>query len=221
MSKVLQKAFCIFFVLASFVAPAESTSTSVTDIESHYQTLSQWQMTFTQTTHVDALEQNMTKQGQIIAVRPNRLRIDYTTEPQKSYIYNGKTLWIHHPKTNEAQEFRDANQVLSSEALSFLSGLNKVTEFYSAIIDLNQPDGTFKITDSKLKVLSLLPKNPGGEILRLTLGIDATTRDIREAVLFNASGNVTHYSFSRSETPHSLTENSFALPSKAKVNVIK
>lgn len=193
----------------------------LSNLEIHYQAFKSWKVNFTQTSHIEALNQDLIKEGRISAIRPNFLRIDYMTEPQKSYLYNGQKLWIYHNKTGEAEEFAQASRVLSSEALSFLGGLDRVSELFVVVEDLKEADGTLKIRDSKLKKIALLPKNESSAILRLTLGIDTKDRLIREAVLFNTSGNMTHYQFNNIESDIALTENSFALPDHAKVSVVK
>lgn len=220
MPSVIFRLIIVIFILGIFL-PAHAQESSLSTLEAHYQSFKSWRLNFTQTSHIEALNQDLVKEGQILAIRPHHLRIDYVTEPKKSYLYNGQKLWIYHDKTGEADEFAQASRVLSSEALSFLSGLDRMSEFFVVVDDLKEADGTLKIKDSTLKKMALLPKNESAAVLRLTLGIDTKDKLIREAVLFNASGNVTHYQFHNIETNVALTEISFALPDHAKVNVVK
>lgn len=208
------------FVLVLF-SPGVHANETLLRIESQYEKMSSWQVEFVQTSFIESLGQDLVKKGRIAALRPKLLRIDYLTDPQKSYIYNGEKLWIHYKSTNEAEEYRKANRVLSEEALSFLGGFRRITELFAVIHDLNEPDNTLTIRNKSLNRVALLPKNRDSDILRLTLGIDKKSGTIREAVLYNASGNTTHYSFEKPVTNISMNENSFALPEKTKVNLVK
>ena len=220
----MQNGFYRFIVVALFsLFPffSQAEPLNLTALEARYQGFKSWSVDFTQTSHIETLNQDLNKTGRISAIRPRLLRIDYTTEPQKSYIYNGEKLWIYQPLTEEAQEFPEANRVLTSEALSFLGGLDKISSLFDAVEELKEAEGTLKISDKNLQKIALLPKNENTGILRLTLGIEPSTSLLKEAVLFNTSGNVTHYQFDTIQTDINLDQKTFALPAQAKVKVVK
>lgn len=221
MVKSMKKFSLIFLALILLPCLANAQDQVLQDLEKEYQGHQSWEIDFTQTSFVESLNQNLTKKGKIFGSRPDFLKIDYLTEPLKSYLYNGKKFWIVNHEIKEAQEFQDPGRVMSSEALSFLGGLNKISELFEVIEDLNEPETFLKIKDNTLKKIALLPKDEDSSILRLTLGIDAQKNVLKEAVLFNISGNVTHYVFEKFNFDKKLDPELFELPEKIKIKIVK
>lgn len=194
----MKKIISFALILSFFSISVWASKASLQQIETQYKNLKSWQATFEQTSYIEVLDQNLSKQGRIFAVRPDKIRIEYESTPKKTYITNGKKLWVYQNATNSAEEFHNPETLISKEALSFLSGLSRLSENFTLIENLKEAKGFFKITDKTLKKVGLIPKGPSN-ILRLTLGIDPDTLKLREAVLYNSSGNVTHYKFSKVE----------------------
>lgn len=211
----------IFSMSATPLAFAKTDVVNAQAIESRYQSLSSWEADFTQTSYIEVLSQNLTKTGRIQVVRPDKLRIDYQSEPEKTYIVNGKMLWVYQPSTQSAQEFKDVQSLISKEALSFLSGLAHLTDLFEVMSDLKEPEQYLKIQDAKLKKITLIPKDPDSAILRLTLGVESKTLTLKEAVVFNASGNVTHYKFDHIKFDTHISDKAFVLPENEKIKITK
>jgi outer membrane lipoprotein-sorting protein len=191
----------------------------VKTLEARYQALSYWGCVFTQTSHVDVLNQDVTREGSIAVAKPSRMRIDYAGDPKKVYIVNGKKLWVYQPDANVADEFDDPEKLISREALSFLGGLGDIGELFDAIPNLPEAKEFFTIKDAALKKISLVPKDATSPILRITLGVDEKTTTVKEAVLYNASGNVTHYAFSDVSFDQPVEAAAFELPKDIKIEV--
>lgn len=190
-------------------------------VEKAYQKSQSWRADFVQTTFVEMLGQTLSKNGFIVAARPDKLHVEYTTDPKKVYVTNGMILWVYQTVGTEAHEFEDPKSIISQEALSFLGGLSRASEIFDVIDDLKEPDNYLKIQDKNLKKLFLVPKDEESSILKITLGIDAKTSVLKEAVLFNATGNVTHYVFNKIEFDQKLPEDIFSLPKIPKRKLIK
>ncbi len=186
----------IFFILLIFLfsSPAHA-QTMAQKLEARYSTLASWQATFVQTTYIEMLSKSIEKNGAIFVMRPDKLKINYTTDPHKTYISNGKRIWVFKEDETTVFQFDKINRVISDEALSFLSGLKNLTELFDVIEDLKEADGFLKIKNTALKKVVIIPKEANSGILRITLGVDTKDTTVREAVLFTASGNVTHYQF--------------------------
>lgn len=212
----------IFFILSLLICfPAFSKASLVEKIENRYKDLKSWQTNFKQKTFIEPLDQTLEKEGSIIGRTPNQLRINYQTQPQKDYIYNGKNLWIFQKFNNSVIEYKNADQIISKEALSFLNGLHNLTELFNVIKNMKQPKGYYKIKGRNLEKISLVPKDQESPILRITLGIDKEKLNIKEAIIFNISGNVTHYSFSDLTLAKNINKNSFQKPNGKKIKLIK
>lgn len=227
---VMKTVFAIVFAVLTATLPRAVTAEgglvdepkpdpAVKALEERYKKLSSWTCDFVQTSHVDVLNQDVKRGGSITVARPSRMRIDYAGEPKKVYIVNGKKLWVYQPDAGVADEFDDPEKMISREALSFLSGLDDIGTLFDALPNLPEAKEFFKIKDASLKKISLVPKNPESPILRITLGVEAKTLTVREAVLYNASGNVTHYAFAGVTFDQPVDAALFELPKDKKVEV--
>lgn len=208
--------FLILFIFPQIVDAASLAS----QVEAKYNSLKSWQADFSQTTYVEMLKQKLSKKGKIAVARPNQLRIEYQSVPQKIYASNGKKLWIYKQDDLTAWQFSKPKKVISQEALSFLSGLKNMSNIFDVVTDLKDPKGYLKIQDSSLKKLYLIPKKRDA-VLKIVLGVDLKSLVVKEAVLFNTSGNVTHYAFKGVQFDLSFAEGYFELPKTPKRKIIR
>lgn len=191
-------------------------------VEQKYDALASWSATFVQTTYIEMLKETVEKSGLLKVKRPNGLHIAYHHKGgDKIYASDGKDLYIYKTDDTIAYRFKKPKKVISKEALSFLSGLKNLSTLFDVLDDLNEHEDTLKIKDRSLKKLFLVPREPGASVLRITLGIDAKDMSLKEAVLYNASGNITHYAFSDFQFNPSLADSLFQLPDEPKRKIIK
>jgi len=214
--KVLSFTLFILFWVSS-VALADLA----TDLENKYNGIKTWSADFDQVTYVEMLKQTLSKKGKIWVARPNQLRIEYKTKPNKIYASNGKKLWIYKDDEKTAWQFNKPKKVISKEAWSFLGGLKDLSVIFDILPDLDEPKGHLKIKNKRLKKLFLIPKNTNAAVLKITLGIDSKDMTVKEAVLFNSSGNVTHYVFKNIAFDNVLNPELFVLPKTPKRKIIK
>lgn len=219
MKKFLLILFGLLTLAPAAIAGAEKQNQLLSDLQTRYQNLKSWQADFEQKSRIEVLDQTLNKRGSIKVVRPDSMRIAYETEPRKIYLFKDKTLLVYQPETQSAQKFKNPDKLISREALSFLSGLDGIAGLFEVIADLKEAEGYFKIEDPKLKIIGLIPKDENSQLLRLTLGIDPKTLTLKEAVLFNASGNVSHYRFSAVEFDKKIGEDDFELPKNEKIKI--
>ena len=208
-------------ILGLFGEPLLGSHDPLHKIEKTYQDLAAWETPFEQTSHIQTLDQNFSKKGLISVNLPNRLRIAYLSEPRKIYIYNGKILWIYNQDFGEVQEFRNPHQILSAEALSFLGGFHNLSDFFEEIKNSRELTSPFQIKEKGLKQITLAPKDEESPILQLVLGIDPQSFLVKEAILANVSGNITHYRFEDTKSKKILDPELFTLPKSAKVQIMK
>ena len=205
-------------VLVLFFIPAPGHASLATAVEEHYKTLQSWRADFIQTTFIEILNDNIEKKGTIAVLRPDKIHIEYQN-PKKVYVSDGKKLWIYKYDVT-AWEFNQPKKIISEEALSFLSGLKNLSTLFDVIENPDEPEGSLKIKNHQLKKISLVPKDKNSAVLKITLGVDAHNQ-VKEAVLFNVSGNVSHYEF-RDISPNArLDTQLFTLPDKKNRKIIK
>lgn len=208
----------VFFLLTFlFFSNSVHATDLLTRLEARYADLKSWQADFTQTSYVAVLEQNLSKEGKIAALRPDKIRIDYFSDPQKTYVVNGKTLWVMDPvganhDSPVVQEYKNANAMLSPEALGFLKGLADLSALFVVTKKELSPPANLGMTDKSLMQLTLVPRDVDSAITALMLGVDANTLTLKEAMLFNDSGNVTHYEFQNTVFDAVLNAQDFKKP---------
>ncbi len=212
----------LLLVFALFVLPTQLWAADLaSDVEARYAKALSWGADFSQSTHIEVLAQDLDKTAHIDIQRPGRIRIEYLSDPKKIYVSDGEKLWVYKNAETTAWEFDDPAKVLSREALSFLSGFQNLTELFDVVPGLKEPEGFKMIQDKTLKQLALVPKEEESGILKLTLGVDAKTLTVKEAILFNASGNVTHYVFSKIQFDQPSKGVIFSLPVEPQRKIIK
>lgn len=212
MKKTLPAIVFLFFI------PALSHATLADVVESHYKVLNSWRADFVQTTFIEILNDNIQKKGSIAVLRPDKIHIEYEN-PKKVYVCDGKKLWIYKDDST-AWEFSKPKKIISEEALSFLSGLKDLNTLFDVMENSDESEGSLKIKNHGLKKLFLMPKDKNSAVLKITLGID-TQNQVREALLFNASGNVSHYEFHDMMPNAQLDAQLFTLPDKKDRKIIK
>lgn len=189
-------------------------------LETHYASLTSWSADFEQTTYIDMLDQKTVKVGQIAVKRPNCVRVAYTIVPAKVYVSDGKKLWVYKDNEDTAWQFDKPKKVISEEALSFLSGLSNLSQVFNVIDFTPEDKKTLTIKNPGLQKIVLVPKQPDS-VLKLVVGVNEKTLLISEALLYNTSGNVTHYLFKNVELNPVLKDTFFTLPAEPKRKIIR
>jgi outer membrane lipoprotein carrier protein len=190
-------------------------------VEARYSKVQSWSAEFVQTTHIEVLNQDLEKNATIQVARPKSIRIEYLTDPKKIYVSDGSKLWIYKNDDTSALQFDDPQAVLSREALSFLGGFQNLSEIFDIVPNLKEAEGFLQVQDKTLKKVALIPKDDTSDIIKITLGVDDKTMTVKEAVLFNASGNVTHYTFNKIQFDQKIDPVVFSLPKEPKRKIIK
>lgn len=210
---------CLFFIVC-FLLTGVVHAEFIDDVEKKYNTLKSWQASFVQTTHVDMLRETLTKMGKISVQRPDRLHIEYMTEPRKFYVSNGKKLWVYQNGDETVTEFSRPKEVISREAWSFLSGLEGLSELFVINTKGVLPIAHVQIKSPHLKLIQLVPKNEDAAVRALILGVEAKTLIVKEAIMVTASGNETHYEFTNFYFNQPLGDEFFILPKGQKKKIL-
>ncbi len=219
-----EKVILFIFLIIIFLVPTtplKANTNLAKSLENKYKNLASWQADFDQVTYVEILKDKIKKKGQISVKRPDKIRIEYKTKPSKIYASNGKKLWIYKEDELTAKQFNKPKKIISKEALSFLSGLKDLTELFDVTLKSKGSKNKLKIKNNRLTKMILTPKNSGSPILKITLGIDKAKLTLNEAVIVNASNNITHFIFKKIAFNKALNDTLFILPKKPKRKIIK
>jgi outer membrane lipoprotein carrier protein len=186
--------FIFLFLFFSF--PAYASPPLSETLQTTYEATSDWNAHFTQFTFVELLGKDIHKSGQITIQKPGKWRLEYTDIPQKTYVSNGKKLWVYTEGDQEVAVYPQISDLMATEALVFLGGLGRLNESFATS---TRPNQKADFTAKDLKKLELEPKNPDSSLKAIVLGLHPKTNLITEMFLFNESGNRTHYIFENIE----------------------
>jgi len=200
MIKYKSSILSIAFLFCSQLAHAQANS--VTAIQSTYQKIQDLQANFLQSTYVQVLGSTVKDHGVFSMKKPGMLRIEYTGEHPKTYISNGKKLWIIDPELNQVETHNLSNRTVPREALEFLMGFGNMK-------------GLFKIEpwESELKekehtYLKLTPKSDSNHYkwLACDFGPDNI---LKMMTISNKSGNLSTYIFTDVKLNQGLSKEFF------------
>lgn len=193
-------------ILFFLVLPAQAAGLDavIQNLKNTYRHADSWQADFTQSTYVELLGREITKNGEMFLKKPGKLKIVYKGAHAKMYLSNGRRLWIYTEGDSQAELYPNASAVLSREALGFLQGLGELEKTFW----VTEPKGSSPMKDASLELVSLKPRDTSSSIKKIVLGVEAKTGIVRETVLTNVSGNKTHYVF-KNVRLNSTLENSF------------
>lgn len=127
--------------------------------------------------------------GSVYLARPDRMRWDYIDakkDPSKSFIYDGKTLWVVEKKNQQVFQHDKADATLPA-AIAFLNGGDLSKDF-----DVTAPDAT---------TLELVPKQTDAQVRKLTFVVDATTKRVVKSIVVNHKDDVNTFEFALADKP--------------------
>lgn len=182
----MKPAILSLLLLISSFANAASLDDVLDTVQNKYRALNTLSAKFTQTTKVELLGKNVTSIGTLQLAKPGKLRIEYDGPTGKTYISNGKTLWVADKATQQTGSFKIGSSEIPKEALTFLNGFGDIRESYGVNTATANKDGS--------TTLRLVPMSATGYT-----ALDGTFRRdgiLVKLILYNRTGNVSCYTFS-------------------------
>ena len=192
----------------------------VNRLQETYQAIDDWKASFEQKTYVELLKREVKKGGKIQIKKPSKWRIEYSEAGGKQYISNGKEFWIYSPDDEQVITHRNLSKVLAREALVFLSGLGNLREDFSVAWYKPEGKGGGPPIDNA-HLLQLTPKRGKSAVAKIVLAVDRYNSRVKEATIFNTSGNVTRYEFKNIVVNSGLSEGLFTFRRPEGVTVVK
>ena len=154
--------------------------------------------------------------GTIAVQKPGKMRWEFETPEKKSFVSDGKTMWMYEASENQVIINENMAATTSVTALNFLEGFGKLLEEFAVSLATPRPN----VADPSAAFLSLRPKAEGDvQFSEIVLGIDRKTSLAAEVWLVDALGNETHLVFKDRKVNPNLPSKTFTfeIPKGAEV----
>ena len=159
-------------------------------IQKVYDTTTEFSAQFTQKYTYTLLRRTQESTGEVKFKKPGKMRWDYKTPQPKSFIVDGKAMWLYQPTDHNA--FVNACFQQNSDLvapIAFMWGQGKLREQFV----VNWFQGTFG--DKTDHHLELAPKTPSPVFAKLILVVDPNTFRVKQSIVVDPSGNVNQFIF--------------------------
>lgn len=162
------------------------------------------------------LRRTQESKGTVSFEKPGRMRWDYADAAgkgtEKSFIVDGKSLWIAQPKDKVAFVNACFQQDGLTASVAFLWGEGKLREQFN----ISWFDGKFgEATDHHLL---LVPKENNTIFARLILVVDPTSSRVKQSVVVDPAGNVNQFMFSELKFNKGIDKKTFSYTPPAGIN---
>jgi len=202
---IIQNLKLLSFTLSFCIFSFPLYASSVQAIQSKYQSISDLQANFVQTTYVEVLEKTINDSGIFSMKKPGRLRIEYTGEHPRKYISNGKKLWVVDEELRQVETLDMSRKNIPSEALEFLNGFGDMERLFDVTTMTCR-----KALPKDHICLQLTPngRNAQHKQLHCEFGPDGI---LKKMEIYNKSGNVSTYVFSNVKVNSGLDDALFKI----------
>jgi len=161
----------------------------VDSIQKTYEGTRDFKASFTQRFTYTMLRRTQESTGKVVFEKPGRMRWDYAAPAPKSFIIDGKALWLVQPEDKVAFVNACFQQDGLTASVAFLWGDGKLREQFT----ISWFDGTFgEKTDHHLL---LVPKDGNTVFARLILVVDPSSSRVKQSVVVDPAGNVNQFIF--------------------------
>ncbi|MBI2413480.1 MAG: outer membrane lipoprotein chaperone LolA [Deltaproteobacteria bacterium] len=178
----------------------------VSKIQQKYGTIGTIEADFVQEATSKAMKRSDTSEGKVYFKKPGKMRWEYKKPLQDLIVSNGKTVWVFQP---------DLSQAIEKPFDAGAAGL--ATDFLSGIGDLKK---NFKVKVSDSDTITLVPKDTGENIKKITLSLDAGGL-VKKTTIDDAYGNETSITFKNMKTNTELKDSLFEFKPPKGVTIVK
>lgn len=204
--------FMLFLLMGPVLGHATETlppDRLVIAVQAAYEKTQDLQMDFSQKTYVALLEEEVQKKGLAQFKKPGKFRIEYKEKRGRTYLSDGKTLWIYRSGDDQVSKVNAGDENIPAEALSFLGGFGKLKEDFAVESVDPKKAQELKIDQKNLQWLELTPLKKQSQIDWLVVGFDSKDLLVRVLYLYTDTGNLSQYQFSNLRANEGLSEESF------------
>lgn len=208
---------CLLLALPIFAKNTEpNLKTVLQNLQKNYNKTTSFSADFTQTFRQAVLNKSDTSFGSVKYKKPGLMRWDYKKPKEKSFIIDGKSLWIYQPLDKLAMVDRCFKADGLSTSISFLWGLGNLSK------EFNTSWFSDTIGDEKDFHVLLTPKKPNGIYQKLILVIDPVNYQVKQSIVIDTQGNINQLIFSNIQL-NTIKSNdlfSFKPPTQVQISTI-
>jgi outer membrane lipoprotein carrier protein len=201
---------------AKAAAPSESAAPAKTDtqkkpdlkqtlekLQAQFDKTEDFSAQFTQKFHHKVLKTDSSSEGNVKFKKPGLMRWDYSKPSTKSFIVDGKSLWVHQPEDKLVMVNKCFKQDTLTASLSFLWGAGNITKQF----DAQYFNGQFG--DAADLNVQLTPKVKSSHYKRLILVIDSEKFQVKQSIVVDLEGNTNQFKFSGMQLNKSIKSAEF------------
>ena len=206
------------FILALSLAlpPADDNAAQLAQsLQQKYDGIKDFSADFTHTYEGGVLRKTITERGRLLIKKPGKMRWEYTTPEQKSFVSDGMKMYSYIPKDKQVIVANVPPQDQATTPTLFLAGKGNLTRDFAATL-ADVPGGMAPGT----RALKLVPKTRQRDYDWLVLVVDSATLTIRGLVTVDAQGGKSSFSFDNLKENAGLADKDFAFKIPRGVDVV-
>ncbi len=196
-------------------APAEATlpplspdiAAVLENVRAYYREAGDFQLAFQQDYHSRITRRAKKSEGQVRFAKPGKMRWDYEKPEKKSFISDGRELWMVTWDDKRAKVKKDLKASSLESSLGFLWGGGDLHGDYE-IRRLKLAKLENQVEVGKRIALELVPRKPA-QFDTLYLLLDPQSGRIEEALLVDKLENLNHLTFTDPKTRQNFDKNVF------------
>lgn len=206
--------------VAKKAAPAKASELDqlTAKVQKAYEAAKDLSASFEQrTTFKGGAGQGPLSKGTLQLKKPGKLRWEFETPEKKSFISDGKTMWIYEPEENQVIVNEFHQETASMTALNFLEGLGQLGDAFTVTMAERPATATAKGDHG---FVTLTPKDEGDvQFAKIVLAVNRKSGLADEVYLTDALGNETRITFSGIAVNKAVPDAAFAfdIPKNAEV----
>lgn len=186
----------------------------VRKVQERYDATRDFTADVTQEMTVASLGKTITSHGTVAFKKPGKMRWELTQNDKQVIVADGTTLWLYQPEERQVLKTPFDAAFRSSTPASFLTGVGRITQDFTATLDGESPDG-------QVLYLMLIPRRTDADVGKLRLTVARDTFDIRGAEVHDPLGNVSRLQFDHMRRNVGLTDDQFVFQIPPGVDVIR
>lgn len=163
----------------------------VASIQAKYRSIESFEADFIQKNYIATLDQFREFEGKIFLKRPHFFSMEVSSPSYQRLVFDGKFFWVYTASNEQALKSSVASSFLDHPLINLLATMADLTSTFAIA-----PAGTTTAPDY---ALTLTLKQPDTEIQEVGLTVQKETFQVKELVLYYASGNYTRLSLSNTK----------------------
>ncbi len=174
----------------------------VAAVQKAYDNTYSFEAAFEQTYRSKVFKRTERSSGQVAYQRPGRMRFDYAKPTPKTFLVDGKALWIIQPKDHQALVDRCFKSDAMTSSLTFLFGQGELAEQFVITRSKKTPKGLVR--------MEMVPRKPQAAYQKLFLDVDPVSARVRASTVADPQGNLNRFVFKNAVYDGKLGKERFA-----------